>query len=259
LDPVTRDGRKINKMIRCENVDKVFRQGVKSLKAVDSAGIEVGPGERVYIHGPSGAGKSTFLHILGGLSRPTKGKVYAGKEDVYGMSDRKRSALRNRKFGFIFQFYHLLPELTVLENVMMPAMIKGGWPGRGMRKKAEDLIDAVGMTPRIKHRPGKLSGGEIQRCAIARALVNEPEFLFCDEPTGNLDSAMREEIYSIIKKLSEVRQMGVVLVSHQEVEKDFFDTEYLMKDGMLERISSPGRNPEDGVREDKYAKGTIWG
>jgi len=220
-------------MIRCEGVDKVFRQGVKPVTAVKGAEITIARGERVYIHGPSGAGKSTFMHILGGLSRPTKGKVFAGKEDIYAMGDRKRSALRNRRFGFIFQFYHLLPELTVLENVIMPAMIKGGISNAAMKEKAEALIAAVGMSPRAKHRPGKLSGGEIQRCAIARALINEPEFLFCDEPTGNLDSAMRNEIYTLVKKLSEIRNMGVVLVSHQEVGEDFFDTEYYMEDGRI--------------------------
>ena len=247
-------------MLRCENVDKVFRQGVKPVKAVSGASLTIDPGERVYIHGPSGAGKSTLLHILGGLSRPTKGKVFVGKEDVYGMSDRKRSALRNRRFGFIFQFYHLLPELTVLENVIMPAMIKFGRADAVIRGKAEGLIDAVGMTARIKHRPGKLSGGEIQRCAIARALINEPEILFCDEPTGNLDSAMREEIYGIIKKLSEVRKMGVVLVSHQEVEKGFFDAEYFMKDGSVEKpgvVRADSR--EEEIVMDQYVKGKTWG
>ena len=246
-------------MLRCENIDKVFRQGVKPVKAVSDVSITIAPGERVYIHGPSGAGKSTFLHILGGLSRPTEGKVFFGEEDVYAMNDRTRSKLRNRKFGFIFQFYHLLSELTVLENVMMPAMISGCRSKFEMKKKAEDLIDAVGMTPRIKHRPGKLSGGEIQRCAIARALINEPEFLFCDEPTGNLDSAMREDIYGIIRKLSEVRKMGVVLVSHQGVEKDFFDTEYFMKDGNVVTAGSLRDNSqEEDLVIDQYKKGQIW-
>lgn len=247
-------------MLRCEKIDKIFRQGVKPVNAVSGADIAISAGERVYIHGPSGAGKSTFLHILGGLSRPTKGRVFLGKEDVYGIGDRKRSSLRNRKFGFIFQFYHLLPELTVLENVMMPAMIKGGASKHDMRKRSEDLIGAVGMTHRIKHRPGKLSGGEIQRCAIARALVNEPEFLFCDEPTGNLDSAMRDEIYGLIKKLSNVRKMGVVLVSHQEVGKDFFDTEYFMEDGMIVKTSFSGQDRlEEAAVINKHAKGKIWG
>ncbi|HPN73106.1 MAG TPA: ATP-binding cassette domain-containing protein, partial [Candidatus Omnitrophota bacterium] len=168
--------------------------------------------------------------------------------------------LRNSRFGFVFQFYHLLPELTVLENVLMPARIKFGVAGSGIKKKAESLIEAVGMTSRIKHRPAKLSGGEIQRCAIARALINEPDFLFCDEPTGNLDSAMREEIYGLLKKLSQVRKMGVVLVSHQEVDKDFFDTEYFMKDGSIGPVTAVR---EDSWREDavmdQYMKGKTWG
>ncbi len=247
-------------MLRCENIDKVFRQGVKPVKAVSGASIEIKAGERVYIHGPSGAGKSTFLHILGGLSRPTKGRVFFESKNIYGMGDRSRSRLRNSRFGFVFQFYHLLPELTVLENVLMPARIKFGVAGSGIKKKAESLIEAVGMTSRIKHRPAKLSGGEIQRCAIARALINEPDFLFCDEPTGNLDSAMREEIYGLLKKLSQVRKMGVVLVSHQEVDKDFFDTEYFMKDGSIGPVTAVR---EDSWREDavmdQYMKGKTWG
>jgi lipoprotein-releasing system ATP-binding protein len=245
-------------MIRCEKVDKVFRQGSKPVRAVCGADISIERGERVYIHGPSGAGKSTFLHILGGLSKPTKGRVYAGSEDIYCMGDRKRSVLRNRKFGFIFQFYHLLPELTVLENVMMPARIRGGRTGSEMRKKAEDLLDAVGMTHRIRHRPGKLSGGEIQRCAIARALINEPEVLFCDEPTGNLGSAMREDIYELIRKLSEVRKMGVVLVSHQEVGRGFFDTEYFMEDGRINKIPFVGENAAKDDNACRYSKGKVW-
>jgi ABC-type lipoprotein export system ATPase subunit len=227
-------------MLVAENVNMIFRQGSKPVHAVKEASIRVEKGERVYIHGPSGAGKSTLLHIMGGLCRPTKGKITVDGKSVYNMGDRKRSRVRNRRFGFIFQFYHLLPELNVLENVMLPGRIKGGRSVSEIKAAAEDLIDVVGMTARLKHRPGKLSGGEVQRAAIARALINEPEVLFCDEPTGNLDSAMSVEIYDLIKKLSQVRHMSVMLVSHQEVEKGFFDSEYFMRDGVMESVTGRG-------------------
>lgn len=224
-------------MLAAEKIDMTFKQGTKPVRAVKGANMRVEKGERVYIHGPSGAGKSTLLHIMGGLCRPTAGKVTIDGRNVYGMGDGRRSRIRNRRFGFIFQFYHLLPELNVLENVMLPARIKGGRSLSEIRSAAEDLIEVVGMSERSRHRPGKLSGGEIQRGAIARALINEPEVLFCDEPTGNLDSAMSVEIYDLIRKLSQLRQMSVVLVSHQEVEKDFFDSEYRMTDGVIEEMT----------------------
>ena len=236
-------------MLVAENINMTFRQGSKPVYAVKEATIRVEKGERAYIHGPSGAGKSTLLHIMGGLARPTAGKIMIDGKSIYGMGDRKRSRIRNRRFGFIFQFYHLLPELNVLENVMLPGMIKGGRSLAEIKASAEDLIDVVGMTQRIKHRPGKLSGGEVQRAAIARALINEPEALFCDEPTGNLDSAMSVEIYDLIKRLSQVRNMSVVLVSHQEVEKGFFDSEYFMKDGVIEKVAGERVRIEVGSRK----------
>ena len=176
-----------------------------------------------------------MLHILGGLSLPTSGKVIFSGRNVYAQSDAKRSRLRNSNFGFIFQFYHLLPELSVLENVMLPAMIKGGASRRAIKLKASKLLDSVDMTPRIKHRSHQLSGGEMQRAAIARALINEPEILFCDEPTGNLDSHMADQIYALIRDISKDRNMSVIVVSHQEVDKSFFHSEYLMKDGKLSK------------------------
>lgn len=222
-------------MIITEKLNKIFHQGLEKVHAAQDVELKVEKGERVYIHGPSGAGKSTLLHILGGLSLPTSGKVIFSGRNVYAQSDAKRSRLRNSNFGFIFQFYHLLPELSVLENVMLPAMIKGGASRRAIKLKASKLLDSVDMTPRIKHRSHQLSGGEMQRAAIARALINEPEILFCDEPTGNLDSHMADQIYALIRDISKDRNMSVIVVSHQEVDKSFFHSEYLMKDGKLSK------------------------
>lgn len=224
-------------MLRAEKIDKTFRQGTKTVNAVRSTGITVSEAERVYIHGPSGAGKSTLLQIFGGLNRPTSGRMLFRGEDIYAVSDIRRSRMRNRNFGFIFQFYHLLPELSVLENVMLPAMIAGR--GRkNIKERALSLIERVGLTGRMKHRPSQISGGEAQRTAIARALMNGPEVLFCDEPTGNLDSAMSAQVYSLIKDISDENGMSVVVVSHQEIIEGFADSEYIMKDGVLHEAAA---------------------
>ncbi|MEA3490064.1 MAG: ABC transporter ATP-binding protein [Candidatus Omnitrophota bacterium] len=221
------------KMIVAENINKNFRQGTKTVHAVRDVGLSIRKGERAYIHGPSGAGKSTLLQVLGGLCRPTKGTVMFRESDIYRISDGRRSRLRNSGFGFIFQFYHLLPELSVLENVMFPAMIKGGRSRKNLRSRATEILETVKMSDRLRHRPSQLSGGEAQRTAIARALVNRPDVLFCDEPTGNLDSEMSDQIYKLLLDISEKNGMSVVLVSHQEVIKGFFHSEYFMKDGIL--------------------------
>jgi lipoprotein-releasing system ATP-binding protein len=233
------------KMITAENINKKFKQGTKIIDAVRGANLHVDQGERVYIHGPSGAGKSTLLHLLGGLSFPTEGKVMFRGRDIYSQSDRERSRIRNRNFGFIFQFYYLLPELNVLENVMLPAMIRSGEKSRDIRTRAAGILETVGMGDRLKHRPAQLSGGEAQRTAIARALVNSPDLLFCDEPTGNLDSEMSKEIYDLIRDISEKRGMSVIVVSHQDVDRNFFHAEYMMKDGIV------GRSADDPMPDSK--------
>ena len=174
----------------------------------------------------------------GGLSRPTVGRVLLRGTDIYALGDRKRSRIRNSGFGFIFQFYHLLPELSVLENVMLPAMIKGGTRRGAAKARALSLIEREGLTDRTKHRPSQVSGGEAQRTAIARALMNEPDVLFCDEPTGNLDSEMSAQVYSLIRDISDEKKMGVVVVSHQEMIEDFAHSDYFMKDGLLEKAAA---------------------
>ncbi|MDD4956427.1 MAG: ABC transporter ATP-binding protein [Candidatus Omnitrophica bacterium] len=220
-------------MLSVIKVEKRFGRGRNAVRAVKSVCMDISAGERVYIHGRSGAGKSTLLHMMGGLMRPTEGNVVFRGEDLYKMGEAKRSRQRNRSFGFVFQFYHLLPELTVLENVMLPAIISRGIGTRRIRQRAEGLLDAVEMTGRLRHRPSEISGGEAQRTAIARALINSPAMLFCDEPTGNMDSVMSGVIYGMLQGLSEEENMSVVIVSHQDVPDGFVDKEYMMKDGEL--------------------------
>ncbi len=221
------------KMLVTKALSKTFQQGSGAVHAVRGVDMEIARGERVCMHGPSGAGKSTFLDMLGGLSRPSSGTVVFNGKELYAMSDRARSCVRNKNFGFIFQFYHLLPELDVVENVILPGLIAGRAGMKAVKKRAHDLIERVGMGHRLKHRPSRLSGGESQRVAIARALINSPDILFCDEPTGNLDSAMSETIYSLLMDISREDNMSVLVVSHRETIEGFFHSDYTMKDGIL--------------------------
>jgi lipoprotein-releasing system ATP-binding protein len=178
--------------------------------------------EIVAIVGPSGAGKSTLLHILGGIDKPSSGKVFLDNSDFYNLDDIKRARFRNQKIGFVFQFYHLLPDFTALENVMLPALIKGpsfakATEGKqGVKNRAEILLEDVSLGKRMHHRPSELSGGEQQRVAIARALMNDPKVLLCDEPTGNLDSEMGLEILSILFNLNKKNKTAIIIVTHDK-------------------------------------------
>jgi ABC-type lipoprotein export system ATPase subunit len=173
----------------------------------------------VILRGKSGAGKSTLLHILGLLDRPTSGRVCFGDRDVSSLSERERSAFRNRSIGFVFQFYHLLPELSVLENVLLPAQVDCsvlGWFSRraALRRQAAEVLDRMGLSGRLKHRPKELSGGERQRVAIARALVNGPKILLADEPTGNLDSKTGGQILDVLRQFHLQAGQTIIMVTH---------------------------------------------
>jgi lipoprotein-releasing system ATP-binding protein len=192
------------------------------LPVLKGVNLEIREGEILAIAGKSGVGKSTLLHILGVLDIPTNGSVIYHDRDLALLSTAERAEVRNRHFGFIFQFYHLLPEFTALENVLIPAMIGHGvlgWLGvrRTLRKRACDLLEKVGLSERLTHRPSQLSGGEQQRVAIARAMMNEPRILFCDEPTGNLDSQTSAEIVEMIWSLNRDTGQTCVIVTHDEM------------------------------------------
>jgi lipoprotein-releasing system ATP-binding protein len=210
---------------------KAYRNGAKEVVAVDGVDVTIRRGSSTAILGPSGAGKSTLLHMLGCLDSPTSGSVLLDGLDIYAFSDRERARIRNKRIGFMFQFYHLLPEFTALENVMMPAMIRGG--GRGMRERAKAILKSVGLEQRMSHRPGELSGGESQRVAIARALINEPEALLCDEPTGNLDSKTSESIYGLLFDLKSRSNTALVIVTHDERISERTDSVIRLKDGRV--------------------------
>ncbi|MBI4340889.1 MAG: ABC transporter ATP-binding protein [Candidatus Omnitrophica bacterium] len=202
-------------MIEAVKVSKEYRMGAVTLQVLKDVSLVIKPGDFVAITGPSGAGKSTLLHLLAGLDTPTKGDVRWEGASVSRLSDAKRARFRNRKVGIVFQFYHLMPELSAVENVMLPGLI-GGQARRQVKERAAACLSQVGLKARQRHRPRELSGGEQQRVAIARALVNEPAVLFADEPTGNLDSKTGEGIIELLTALPTRHGTGLVLVTHDE-------------------------------------------
>lgn len=221
-------------MLEAKNIHRFYRNGNKIISVLKGVNLTINKGQFIAIVGPSGAGKSTLLHILGGLDVPTEGQVIYEKQNIYKLNDSVLSKIRNQKFGFVFQFYHLLSEFTVLENLLLPALIgrKEGIGG-ALRKEALGLLEKVGLSQRITHFPNQLSGGEKQRVAIARALINKPSVLFCDEPTGNLDSKTGEEISALIKNINKDNQMTVVLVTHNLELAKIADSVYRLQDGLL--------------------------
>ncbi|MFH1398336.1 MAG: ABC transporter ATP-binding protein [Candidatus Omnitrophota bacterium] len=223
-------------MLSVKNIHKVYNSSNnKQIQVLKGLDLIIKEGEFAAIIGPSGAGKSTLLHILGGLDEPTQGSVVFKGEDIYKLSDNLLCRMRNQDIGFVFQFYHLLPEFTVLENVMLPALIKSELndKGQGIKGKALELLDKAALSERIGHFPSELSGGEQQRVAICRALINRPKILFCDEPTGNLDSKSGGEIISLIRRINKEGKMAVALVTHNLELANLSDKVYKLKDGLL--------------------------
>ena len=194
--------------------------------------LHVARGEMVAVVGASGAGKSTLLHLVGALDRPTRGSVLIAGERVDGLPDDELSALRNRRVGFVFQFHHLLREFTALENVMMPLRI-AGWDLRRSQTRAAELLERVGLAPRMKHRPSQMSGGEQQRTAVARALAVDPAILLADEPSGNLDHANSERLHDLFVELSRDLEIAMVVVTHNRSLAGRADRVLLLEDGRL--------------------------
>jgi len=225
-------------LIRAEDVSKDYRIGRQNLRVLHSVNVSVKRGEMLSIEGPSGAGKSTLLHILGILDTPTEGRVIHENVNIAGLGDKSRARRRNRLFGFVFQFYHLLPDLTAAENVALPALagLKAHRWISGRRtaiKKSRVLLETVGLKDRSKHRPSQLSGGERQRVAIARALINDPEVLLCDEPTGNLNTEMGEEILNLLCRLRQELNTTLVIVTHDAKVAEKAQRKIYMEDGRV--------------------------
>jgi lipoprotein-releasing system ATP-binding protein len=206
-------------LLSARGLYKAYRRYSESVPVLNGLDIDVYPGELVCVLGQSGSGKSTLLHLLGTLDQPDQGSVLLDGERIDNVPAKRRDQLRNGTFGFIFQFYHLLPELTALENVMSPALIRESllsylWSGSRLKKKAAELLDRVGLGHRMSHRPRELSGGEMQRVAIARALMGGPRVLLADEPTGNLDEEKGHEIVALLRGLNRQEGLTMIMVTH---------------------------------------------
>ncbi len=221
-------------LLEAVNIHKSYHHGSSILQVLKGVDLRIEAGEIISIVGPSGAGKSTLLHILGGLDSPTQGQVILQGEDVYGLNDRGRAKIRNGKIGFVFQFYHLLPEFTALENVLLPAFVKADETDIGqLEARGKSLLKQVGLNKRTEHKPQELSGGEQQRVAIARALINEPKVILCDEPTGNLDSETGKETIDLLRELNAKNEQTLVIVTHDENIARMSHRTILMRDGRL--------------------------
>jgi lipoprotein-releasing system ATP-binding protein len=203
----------LTETIEVRDVVKTFGNGGKRVEVLKGINLTFSRGERTAIVGASGAGKTTLLHILGVLDRPTSGKVLYWGEDVFRLNERELAFFRNREVGFVFQFHHLLPEFTALENTMMPCLLAGLSKNEAIGR-AETILAQVGLQKRLPHKPGELSGGEQQRVAVARALVMGPKVLLADEPTGNLDTKTGESVFDLLLELNRIRNVTLVIVTH---------------------------------------------
>ena len=219
-------------MIRIVGLHKSFVMGQRELTVLNGINLEIPRGQMVAIVGASGAGKSTMLHIMGMLDRPTKGTVYFNDQDLFQLSEAEQAEFRNRRIGFVFQFHHLLPEFTALENACMPALIQRR-SLEEVEQEATRLLQEVGLGQRLHHKPGELSGGEQQRVAVARALLQKPDLVLADEPTGNLDTHTGDALFGLLRELNQSHGTTFVIVTHNDKLSAQSDRIVRMQDGMI--------------------------
>jgi ABC-type lipoprotein export system ATPase subunit len=217
-------------VLRLEGVGKRYQRGDEHVRVLVDVDFTLDAGEFVVVTGPSGAGKSTLLHIAGGLDAPDDGSVAVGGQDMWAMSAGARAAFRRRNLGFVFQFFNLVPMLTAVENVSLP-LVLDGMPSRSADARAKDLLERVGLGDRVRHRPAELSGGQMQRVAVARALVARPSMILADEPTGNLDSHSSTEVLDLMRSLSDEDGTAVVMVTHDPAAARYGTRELQLVDG----------------------------
>jgi putative ABC transport system ATP-binding protein len=223
-------------MIRCIDVRKVYRQGKNEITALDGVSLDIARGEFAVIMGPSGSGKSTLLHLIGGLDRPTSGELLVDQRLVGQMADDQVTLFRRTRIGFIFQFFNLLPTLTALENIALPVVLDGRSKEEA-EQRAKMLLDKVGLENRKDHLPEEMSGGEIQRIAVARALAFDPPILLADEPTGNLDSKTGESILSLLRQINRDAGCTIVMVTHSQEAAGYGGRTIFFRDGKIEKES----------------------
>ncbi|MBA2657131.1 MAG: lipoprotein-releasing ABC transporter ATP-binding protein LolD [Tatlockia sp.] len=219
-------------IFNCKNISKTYHDGTETVDVLKDINLTINPGERIAIVGPSGSGKSTLLHILGGLDVPTKGVLLMQGIGWASLSEKQRCQLRNKELGFVYQFHHLLPEFTALENVSMPLLLANK-PVAESQSQAEKILEKVGLAHRLTHKPSQLSGGERQRVAIARALVHQPRCLLADEPTGNLDNATAVKVFELMLDLNEHLNTALVIVTHDQQLAAKMDRVLTIHDGYL--------------------------
>ena len=219
--------------LNCSNLHKSFFEGKLKVNVLQGVDLTIKRGERIAIMGTSGSGKSTLLHLLGGLDDPTSGDIQIAGENIATLDERSKSELRNQKLGFIYQFHHLLPEFTALENVALPLLIRGESVPTAT-DSASALLEKVGLQERLQHKPGELSGGERQRAAIARAMVTKPECILADEPTGNLDEQTAEKVFEVMLDLNTEFNVSLLMVTHNANLANRMDAVYNLREGKLE-------------------------
>ncbi|MBU1042830.1 MAG: ABC transporter ATP-binding protein [Candidatus Omnitrophica bacterium] len=220
-------------ILEARNLHKHYNAQPAKIHVLRGIDLNIKKGEFVSILGSSGAGKSTLLHFLAGLDKPNKGEVLLNGQNIYTIRDNQRALLRNRDIGVVFQFYHLLPEFSAIDNIMFPALISGK-KVRDVKARAEELMNEVGLANRKEHKPSALSGGEQQRVAIARALINSPQLLLCDEPTGNLDSHTGQKVCDLLLRLNKILNITIIIATHSKVIADISSRTLLIKDGKIE-------------------------
>jgi len=221
-----------NSILTSEKLFKSYNDGASKVEVLRGIDLKINKGELVAIIGPSGSGKSTLLHLLGGLDQPTSGEIYINEVSWQKISERQRCQVRNQRLGFIYQFHHLLPEFTALENVAMPLLISGMAVNKA-QTQASDLLDSVGLKLRKEHKPAQLSGGERQRVAIARALVHQPHCVLADEPTGNLDQATAAKVFDLMLDLNKQMNTALVIVTHDQQLAHRMDRVLMLQEGLL--------------------------
>lgn len=228
----------MNSIIEAKNLCKEYPLPKGILCVFKNLNFELQQGDLVAVMGVSGVGKTTLLNLFGALDRPTGGQILLENEDIFTKTERERAEIRNKKIGFVFQFYHLLPEFTALENICFPLLIKGVDKREAMRRSF-DRLEEVNLSEKAQVKPSQLSGGEQQRIAIARALINEPKVLLADEPTGNLDWKTGEKILNIIKDVHKTKDLSSIIVTHNEKVAQFCDKVYIMEDGLMKLFPLP--------------------